>query len=405
MSFPFFISKRFIFKNPAKQDRFISFISAISIIGIALGVAALIIAISILNGFEKTITEKITDFDSHIQITSYQTILPDYHRILPELYEMLQPDVESVSPYASKIAVISSKKGKEGVSLKGIMPDVRSINVKENIVEGKFVLGSGSIVIGRKLANKLYVSIGDKVTIFALSRDEIPSPEHLPNIKRFIITGIFESGMAEYDDLNAYVSLDEAQELFEIGDNITGYDIKLKNISKINNCKDYLSDKLRYPHAVRSIYQIHRNIFTWIELQKKPIPIVLGLITIVAVFNIIGTLLMIVLEKTNAIGTMKSLGARKRQIVAIFLYQGGFLAAAGIILGNLLAFILTWLQLEYSIISLPSSVYFVSKVPVSLSWEIFLEVSALTLVLCFLASFIPSYIGSKVQPISTLRFQ
>lgn len=405
MSFPFFISKRFIFKNPAKQDRFISFISAISIIGIALGVAALIIAISILNGFEKTITEKITDFDSHIQITSYQTILPDYHRILPELYEMLQPDVESVSPYASKIAVISSKKGKEGVSLKGIMPDVRSINVKENIVEGKFVLGSGSIVIGRKLANKLYVSIGDKVTIFALSRDEIPSPEHLPNIKRFIITGIFESGMAEYDDLNAYVSLDEAQELFEIGDNITGYDIKLKNISKINSCKDYLSDKLRYPHAVRSIYQIHRNIFTWIELQKKPIPIVLGLITIVAVFNIIGTLLMIVLEKTNAIGTMKSLGARKRQIVAIFLYQGGFLAAAGIILGNLLAFILTWLQLEYSIISLPSSVYFVSKVPVSLSWEIFLEVSALTLVLCFLASFIPSYIGSKVQPISTLRFQ
>ncbi|MGE5845332.1 MAG: ABC transporter permease [Ignavibacteria bacterium] len=405
MSFPFFISKRFIFKNPTKQDRFISFISAISIIGIALGVAALIIAISILNGFEKTITEKITDFDSHIQITSYQTILPDYHRILPELYEMLQPDVESVSPYASKIAVISSKKGKEGVSLKGIMPDVRSINVKENIVEGKFVLGSGSIVIGRKLANKLYVSIGDKVTIFALSRDEIPSPEHLPNIKRFIITGIFESGMAEYDDLNAYVSLDEAQELFEIGDNITGYDIKLKNISKINSCKDYLSDKLRYPHAVRSIYQIHRNIFTWIELQKKPIPIVLGLITIVAVFNIIGTLLMIVLEKTNAIGTMKSLGARKRQIVAIFLYQGGFLAAAGIILGNLLAFILTWLQLEYSIISLPSSVYFVSKVPVSLSWEIFLEVSALTLVLCFLASFIPSYIGSKVQPISTLRFQ
>jgi lipoprotein-releasing system permease protein len=405
MSFPFFVSKRFIFKNPAKQDRFISFISAISIIGIALGVAALIIAISILNGFEKTITEKITDFDSHIQITSYQTILPDYHRILPELYETLQPDVESVSPYASKIAVISSKKGKEGVSLKGIMPDVRSINVKENIVEGKFVLGSGAIVIGRKLANKLYVSIGDKVTIFALSRDEIPSPEHLPNIKRFTITGIFESGMAEYDDLNAYVSLDEAQELFEIGDNITGYDIKLKNISKIDGYKDYLSGKLRYPHAVRSIYQIHRNIFTWIELQKKPIPIVLGLITIVAVFNIIGTLLMIVLEKTNAIGTMKSLGARKRQIVAIFLYQGGFLAAAGIILGNLLAFIMTWLQLEYSIISLPSSVYFVSKVPISLSWEIFLEVSALTLVLCFLASFIPSYIGSKVQPVSTLRFQ
>jgi len=405
MSFPFYVSKRFIFKNPAKQDRFISFISTISIVGIALGVAALIIALSILNGFEKTITEKITDFESHIQITSYQTILPGYHRILPELNEILQPDVESITPFASKIAVISTKRGKEGVSLKGIIPNQGSININKNIVEGKFSIGPNSIIIGRKLANKLYASVGDKVTIFALSRDEIPSPEHLPNIKRFTISGIFESGMAEYDDLYAYISLDEAQELFEIGDNITGYDIKLKNISVINDLTNFLSDKLRYPHAVRSIYQIHRNIFTWIELQKKPIPIVLGLITVVAVFNIIGTLLMIVLEKTGAIGTMKSLGARKRQIITIFLYQGGFLAAAGIILGNFLAFILTWIQLKYDIISLPSSVYFVSKVPISLSPQIFLEVSIITLLLCFFASFIPSYIASKIQPISTLRFQ
>jgi lipoprotein-releasing system permease protein len=405
MSFPFYVSKRFIFKNPAKQDRFISFISTISIIGIALGVAALIIALSILNGFEKTITEKITDFDSHIQITSYQTILPDYHRILPQLYEAVQADVESINPYASKIAIISTKKVKEGVSLKGIIPDQASSDISKNIVEGKFSLAPNSIIIGRKLASKLYASVGDKVTIFALSRDQIPSPEHLPNIKRFTLIGIFESGMAEYDDLYAYVNLNEAQELFEIGDNITGYDIKLKNISKIDILSEFLSEKLRYPHAVRSIYQIHRNIFTWIELQKKPIPIVLGLITIVAVFNIIGTLLMIVLEKTGAIGTIKSLGAQKKQIISIFLYQGGFLAAAGIILGNFLAFILTWIQLRYDVISLPSSVYFVSKVPISLAPQIFLEVSLITLLLCFFASFIPSYIASKVQPISTLRFQ
>jgi lipoprotein-releasing system permease protein len=210
--------------------------------------------------------------------------------------------------------------------------------------------------------------------------------------------------MAEYDDIIAYVNLQNAQNLFSIGENITGYDIKVNDISKIDSLTDFLSKNLRYPHQVKSIYQIHRNIFTWIQLQKEPIPIILGLITIVAVFNIVGTLLMIVLEKTNAVGVLKSLGANKRQIISVFLYQGMFLAVTGIILGNILAFLLTYLQMNFRIISIPSSVYFMSTVPIKLSAEVFIGISVLTFLLCVAASVLPSYVASRIQPVSTLRF-
>ena len=405
MSFPLFISKKFTLSK--KDSRFITLISSISIVGICMGVATLIIALSILEGFEETIRKKIIDFDSHIQISSYQTLLPNYRRIMPNIRDMLNPFIEDISPYASNLAIISSKFVQEGVNIKGILPENKSLKLKENIILGTYSFASDknpAIIIGKKLADKIFATVGEEVTIFALNKNQIPSLDNLPNIQKFVVTGIFESGMAEYDDLNAYTNIEEAQSLFNFGDNITGYDIKLNNISKIDSLTTLLSKDLRYPHSVRSIYQKHRNIFTWIELQKKPIPIVLGLIIIVAVFNIIGSLLMIVLEKTNAIGILKSLGAMNRHISRIFVYQGIFLAMIGIILGNILAYSLMSLQLRYNIISLPSSVYFTSTVPIILTSKIFIGVSLITLILCLTASFIPSYIASRVKPLSSLRF-
>jgi lipoprotein-releasing system permease protein len=405
MSLPFYISKRYTLSK--KDSRFITFVSFISIIGIALGVATLIIALSILNGFEETLTKKIIDFDAHIKITSYKNTLPDYHRILPVLKEKLFPYAIDINPYASSLAIIGSKKIKEGVSIKGINLSDNWPGLERNITEGNFVLDNAEtpqLIIGRKLANKLFVKVGDKVTVFTLKNNKIPSPDNLPNIQRFEVSAIFESGMAEYDDQIAYVSLQSAQKLFSIGDNINGYDIKVNNISKIDSLTDFLSENLRYPHQVRSIYRIHRNIFAWIQLQKEPIPIILGLITLVAVFNIIGTLLMIVLEKTNAIGVLKSLGATKKQIISVFLFQGMFLAITGIVLGNILGFILTYLQLNFRIISIPSSVYFMNTVPIKLSAEVFVGISILTFLLCIAASILPSYIASRIQPVSALRF-
>lgn len=400
--FSWFVAKKFIFAK--KDSRFINLISLISIIGIALGVATLVIALSILKGFEQTITDKIVDFDSHIKITSYRTVLPQQEKVTEFLEGQLEPFKPRIIPFASKTAIVSSRKRKEGLNLIGIDPSIQKPELRKTIVQGNYELDNNSIVIGKKLADKLYLKIGDKVTVFALKKDKLPATDEFPGIDKFNVSGIFESGMAKFDDTYAYISLTAAQDLFDIGENITGYDIKLGDISKVDSLTRFLAKNLRYPHAVRSIYQIHRNIFTWIELQKEPIPIVLALIILVAVFNIVGTLLMIVLEKTKAVGVLKSIGAKGNQVVTVFLIHGSFLGVVGIVMGNILGYLLMKIQMEFDVITLPSSVYFMSKVPLLLTTDTFLLVSVITLLLCLFASAIPSIIASRIKPISTLRF-
>lgn len=402
MNVSWYIAKNFILSR--KDSRFISLISTISIVGIALGVATLIIAISVLKGFEQTITNKVIDFDSHIKITSYRTVLPDYHKTLPWLESQLAAFNPDITPFASKLVIVSYKKKKEGINLIGIEPNDEKPFLVKNIVSGEYKLSDNSVLVGKKLADKLFIKVGDKITVFALSNDGIPSPENLPNIEKFLVTGIFESGMTEYDDTYAYTSLKSAQQLFAIGDNITGYNIKLGDISKIDSLTIHLAKRLHYPHYVRSVYQLHRNIFTWIELQKEPIPIVLALIILVAVFNIVGTLLMIVLEKTNAVGILKTLGSKRNQIITIFLIHGSIIGAAGIMLGSLLGYLLMFIQEKFDIITLPSSVYFMSKVPFLITPDTFIGIAVITFLLCIIASLIPSYVASKIKPVNALRF-
>lgn len=404
MSFSFFIAKKYIFSR--KESKFISFISVITISGIALGVATLIISLSILKGFENTITYKVMDFDSHIQITSYSGTIPEYKNEFNKIKKILNDKISTMKPYLSQLAIISKKRRKEGVSVKGIRLHDNWNGIKRDIIAGKFLEEENKnyIVIGKKLADKLLTKLGDYVTLFALSNEKLPSLDNPPNIEKFQIVGIYESGMSSYDDLNVYVSLKDAQDLFDLDDQISGIDIKLNNTTQINETKDILKKVMRYPNKVHTIYDTHRNIFTWIELQKKPIPIILTLIILVAVFNIIGTLLIMVLEKTSSLGVLRSIGANRRQIIKIFLYNGFILSIVGIFLGNLLAFVLGYLQLHYDIISIPSSVYLMSSVPIELSPSIFIGVSFVTLILCLVSSIIPSYIASKIDPIKTLRF-
>ncbi len=403
MKFPFFVSTRYILSN--KDSRLLNLISVITIAGISLGVATLIIALSVLNGFEHTLTKKITEFDSHIKIFSYKESLPNSKIFIENLNNKLSDQIDFISPYVSKLAIISSGKRKEGINVKGILQDGASQKLISNVISGKIDWENpNTIVLGKTLATKLMVKVGEKVTLFALSNDRLPSPTNLPNIQKFTITGIFESGMAEYDNLIGYTSLNSAQNLFSMNEEINGIDIKLKSVGQIDSLAQVVRRGLRYPYFARTIFEIHRNIFTWIELQKKPIPIVLGLIIIVAVFNIISALLMLVLEKTNAIGILKSLGAKGRDIVKIFLYQGVYLTIIGIFAGNLLAWLLMSIQLKFDIIKVPSSVYFVTKVPIEMSWDIFVLISAVTFVLSLLAAIIPSFFASRINPVTALRF-
>ena len=407
MSLSFFIAKKYI--SNKQSSKFLSLVSVISVGGIAIGTAVLIIALTILNGFENVVAQKIVNFNSHIKITAFgNRNLPDSDVIQSKIVDFVGEDFESISKFVSKLGIIKSKSVSEGVTIFGIDPTSSNNDIEKYIIEGNYELDSEKqkqVIVGKKLSEKLNVTVGDKITLFSLRRDEVPSIDNPPAIEQFIISGIFESGMAEYDDLNVYIHLDVAKQMFEIQNSISGYNIRLNNVSNIDTIAARLQDKLGYPYYVRTIFQVHQNIFTWIDLQKEPIPIVLGLIIVVAVFNIIGTMLMIVLERTSSIGVLKSMGFSKKIILRVFFIQGLFLGVLGITTGCLIALLLSFLQMQFDIISLPGSIYFISSVPISIDLGNYLLVASIGLLLSVVASLIPSYIASRMNVISSIRFE
>jgi len=408
MSINFFLAKRFI--RSRKESNFISFITFISISGITIGVAALIITISILNGFEKEITDKAISISSHIQLTSFKKEgIADYKKVIAELMDTSKGlYIKSTYHYVQKEAVIKFRDVTEGVIIKGVNPDDPIFNDKRKIINGSGELGVidssfSKIVIGNKLAKKLGINIDNK--IFIIATVGIPSAANTPNIKGFKVTGIYESGLKDYDDVLLYSDIKDAQKLFGMGNFVTGIEITLSDVTKIKRVANDIKTKIDYPdNRAESVYSMYKSLFTWVELHKEPVPIILGLIIIVAAINIIGFLLMLVLEKTETIGILKSLGAKSSDIIIIFFYQGMFISIIGIIIGNLLGFGLCILQLEYDIVKIPE-IYYIQKVPLILDWHIGLYITLIAFMLSLIVTVIPSYLASKLNPITSLRFK
>jgi len=405
MSFPLFIVNKYI--RSQNFSFLLSFVSVITITGITLGVTVVIIALSILDGFDSVISEKIVNFNSHIIISGYSGKNVIDSKKTENKIQSVSPEIKSVSKYISKNTIIKSKAGTDGIVIFGIDPVNNNLDIKRIIKKGKYLSSSrnlSQILIGRKLAEKLRVKVGDKVTLFTLMNNRPPSVYNMPVISQFVIVGIYESGMPEYDDLKGYIPLSKAKIIFNMRDEISGYNIRLSNLKNINGIADKLKETLRYPYYVRTIFQKHQNIFTWIDLQKKPIPLVLGLIVVVAIFNIIGTVLMNILERKSEIGILKSLGATQKQILQIFLYQGTYLGVIGIILGALSALVLSLIQINFQIIRLPESVYFLNVAPIKINFFNYLMVMFSALLLTILSAIIPSVIASKISPIKSIKF-
>jgi lipoprotein-releasing system permease protein len=408
MGYNFFLAKRFL--RSRKESSFISFITFISIAGTAIGVAALIISVSVLNGFEKEITEKAISLSSHIQITSFKPEgIDDYKKVVKTVTDPeMNFGVISAHPFVQREAVIKFKDRTEGIIVKGVRNSDSIFNAQRRIVSGTGDIGQvdstfSTIVIGNKLANKLAITLGSK--IFIIATVGIPSATNTPNIKGFKVAGIYESGLKEYDDVLLYVDMNEAQKLFNMGSYVTGVELFLNNTDRIKDVTAKIRLKVDYPNNnARSVFQAYKGLFTWIELQKKPIPVVLGLIIAVAAINIIGFLLMLVLEKTETIGILKSLGATNGDITKIFFYQGMFISVFGIIIGNILGYGLCLFQLKYDIIKIPE-LYYMTRVPLLIDWNIGVAITLIALVLSIVVTVIPSYLASRLNPITSLRFK
>jgi lipoprotein-releasing system permease protein len=404
LNFKYFISKRYLFSK--KDSKFVSFITYISILGISLGVATLIIAVSILNGFEKEIREKVSGLVSHIQISSFKTEgLSDYQNTINIVKENI-PGVKSIAPFVQKEAVIRFKGTIEGIMLKGIDGNTDLSSGRTKIIAGSQNLNTidstfSRLIIGDKLATKLGIKIDDKVIVFGLKG--IPSPVNQPKIKQFRISGIYESGLREYDDLLIYTDIATTQKLFNMDSLVTAVELSITDSEKINETTEEIRSILRYPHYTRSLYQLYRELFTWVALQQAPTPIILGLIIIVASFNIIGTLLMLVLEKTQSIGILKSIGCKNVDIMKIFIVDGMIIGVLGIIIGNIIGIGLSLLELHFKFFKLPEQ-YYMKNVPILLKPELIILISAITVVLIFFATIIPAYIASRFDPVKSIRF-
>lgn len=398
--------KRFLSSN--KKSGIVSTVSKITISGIALGITVVILALTILDGFEKVVSDKINEFNAQIKVTGFgNRNLPEADFVQKKIKEVFQKEVSSVDPFSSKLALIKSRKNTDGINLSGVKSDFAKKSLGKFLIEGEIFsnkTNTKEILIGKNLALKLGIQLHDKITIFCLKGNSPPSLENPPAIEQFIVCGIYESGISEYDDGNAFIDLSEAQNLFEMNNEVSGFNISIKNSSELNSMTSKLQDYLGYPFYVRSIFQVHQNIFTWIELQKKPIPIVLGLIIIVALFNIVGTMLMIVLEKTNSIGVLRALGMKRSFVLRIFLGNSLYLIGWGLSIGILISLVLSLLQKEFNLISLPSGVYFVTSVPIFINFWNYLIVGIITILTSFFSSLIPAFIASKISPTKALRF-
>lgn len=396
--------------RPRNKSGTYTFFSLAAVAGIALGVATLVVALSVLEGYEKVISEKLTNFDADIQVFAYgNQDVPDATGTVALLKGVAGTEIKRIDISAQKICILGKRRINEGVTLKGV--DSLYLGSRQGlaILDGSFGLEPGpdsvmKVVIGKTLATKLRVKAGDMINFFAINAVDLNDMTALPAVENFQVAGIYQSGMGKYDDAFAYTSLGTIRKLYEMGDNINLIEIKLKDPAKVNSLRDKILPQLKHPLSAVTYVEANMQMFNWIELQRKPVPIVLGLIILVAAFNIISALLMLVLDKTNTIGTLKALGAAPGMITGIFLVRGMLLGVAGSLAGVVLGFILAWLQSEYSIVTLNPQVYFVDKVPISINPVYFVAVFAISVALSFLSSLIPAFAASRVDAVKALRF-
>jgi lipoprotein-releasing system permease protein len=385
-------------------SRFLSFMTAVAVGSVAVGTAALIITFTILDGFERELRGNIIALSSHIQAATFRQVSTAHDTARQEA--MLRvPHVTQAMPFLQRQAVVITRDNLDGIVVKGIPAAQASSFLSRNIVAGRAVLasdGSSSCIMGRRLAGKLGLGVGDRVVLLGVtSFADIASA---PKVQ-CTIRGLYETGMAEYfDDVYVFTDLGVAQRLFAEPGAINGYDVRVDDVAQIDATVARLQKDVGYPFDPRSVYDIYRPIFVWIDLQKQLIPIVVGSLILIAAFNIIATLLLFVIEKTRTVGVLRAMGASRASIRRIFMLQGLTIGLTGAAFGSAIAFVFCFAQQELRFFSLPQDVYFMSTVPIDMSAAVFALVSFAAVALTFLASIVPAWLGARLDPIRSIRF-
>jgi lipoprotein-releasing system permease protein len=398
-----FISKRFWH---SENQKFINFAKYFATASVIIGVVVLIIALAVLEGYNKTLRANAVKFTSHIQLQKFnRDKIDNYDSIKQVLYEHIS-EINIIEPVIQTEGLIKSKKNIEGVMLRGIEKNSQIVNLSDVIKIGKADINQpNSIIIGKRLADKLSTKLSDTVFVFSINSFQNLSQFDY-NIQKFVITGIFESTMAQYDDAIAFVSINDAQNLLNLFQNqATNLDIMLKDISLADTTSHLIDNFLGYPYFTYTVFDLHRSIFSWIELQQKPIPIVLGLIVIIAVLNITTTLLILIIEKINEIGILRALGLLQKEIVRIFVRLGLKIGIIGAFTGGVIALLISILQKEFEIIRVNGEIYYLDVLPIEIVPLHYVIVISIAIILSFLATLIPAVISSRISPLEAIKFK
>ncbi|MGC8652620.1 MAG: FtsX-like permease family protein [Candidatus Kryptoniota bacterium] len=412
MSYSSFISLRYL--KTKRKISSISAISLISLLGVIIGTAALIIVISVFNGFQGIVTQILVNFDPHVRITaSSGDRLPDASSILSHVEKL--NDVESATPFLSGKAMIVSGNINRAVYIKGIVPasNQKVSSLSKSVVLGHFLRPgkTNEILIGISLADALGAIVGDTVAVISPAGLELSLTQfYQPRVQKFVVCGIYQSKNKDYDGYYAFVNLSSSQELFASpgttvnSSMVNGIDIRLKTISEADHIKALLQKE--YPAVrVETWYDLHRDLYRMMTIERIVAYTVLSLIILVAAFNILGSISMTVIEKRREIGALKAMGATNRGIVKIYLYEGLAIGLVGSVAGSLVGFLVGEAQIKFHLFKLDTTVYIIPALPVEMHLSDFFIVASIAILICSLAALYPAKRAAEINPADAVRWE
>jgi lipoprotein-releasing system permease protein len=421
MGYEWFISLRYL--KAKRRQGFISLISIISVAGVTVGVMALIVVLAVMTGFTDSLREKILGINSHIVVQRLGNGIRNYQDVSDTILQT--EGVIAATPYTYSQTMLSVPDASSGAVVRGIDPitanNVLSLNsqlIKGSVIalnEGPESLSDSKpdtsqstvlpgIILGKELARNLRVDIYDKIRLFSPSGPLTPMGV-IPKIKTCRVVGIFDTGMYEYDSSLAYISLTTAQDFLDLGQNVHGLELKVDDIYRASEIAAELEEKLGFGYIVKDWISMNKNLFSALKLEKTAMFIILALIVLVAAFNIISTLIMLVMSKGKDIAILKSMGATSRGIMRIFVYEGLIIGLTGTVLGVIGGLALCEILSRYQFIKLPSDVYPITTLPIKvLPMDVTLVAISAALI-TLLATIYPSWQASKIDPAVALRYE
>lgn len=408
MSFESFIALRYL--RARSKQTFISVISVISILGVALGVASLIVVLGVMNGFTKDLRDKILGVNAHAITMSVGGPFADFEKTMGAVLQV--PGVMGATPFIYSEVMISGSGGVKGLVLRGVDPDTAEsvLSIREHMEDGGFVRlkedGMPGIIIGKELAQRLGVGIGSRVNLLSPSGTKT-STGFTPRVRNLRVVGLFKTGMWEYDSSLGFVSLQSARELLGWEEElVTGLEMTVQDVYRADKVAEDVTAALGgYPFYSRNWMEMNANLFAALKLEKTAMGIILTLIVLVGSFSIVTTLVMLVMEKTRDIAILMSMGATRGQVRRIFMLQGTIIGAVGTCLGFALGLAAAYLLKQYQFIELPKGVYSLDKLPVLIEWIDLLIIGVSAMVLCFVATIYPARQAAGLQPVEALRYE